>query len=147
MFHPHDAHTPGLLLRNYRPGHPNGAVYTLEGFLCGGRALRLQRVDCAGASGQLILPRIRVQSSPGRAAFTIQRTQFPIRHAYAATVNKSQGSSLDRVGIFGYDFFEHGMLYSAVGRSTTFGGLFCDARPPCKPYGYVKYKSYAELLC
>ena len=47
----------------------------------------------------------------------ITRVQFPIRSAFAMTINKSQGSTLKKVGIFLHDpVFTHGQLYVALSR-------------------------------
>jgi Helicase len=49
---------------------------------------------------------------------TIQREQFPIIPAFAMTINKSQGQTIDRVGIYLNDVvFAHGQLYVACSRS------------------------------
>lgn len=49
--------------------------------------------------------------------FTLKRTQFTIRLAYAITISKSQGSTFDKVG--GYldqSVFSHGQLYTMFSR-------------------------------
>lgn len=46
--------------------------------------------------------------------FTLRRIQFPIRLAFLVTINKSQGQTFDRVGIFlPSPVFTHGQLYVA----------------------------------
>jgi hypothetical protein len=51
--------------------------------------------------------------------FTLTRLQFPIRLAFAMTINKSQGQSLRYVGIdLRRPVFTHGQLYVAFSRST-----------------------------
>jgi ATP-dependent exoDNAse (exonuclease V) alpha subunit len=48
------------------------------------------------------------------------RLQFPVKLAFALTINKSQGQSLDIVGIdLSSDVFGHGQLYVALSRTTT----------------------------
>jgi ATP-dependent exoDNAse (exonuclease V) alpha subunit len=43
--------------------------------------------------------------------------QFPVTLAFATTVNKSQGSTLDKCGLIGFDrLFAHGMTYVVVSR-------------------------------
>jgi len=46
-----------------------------------------------------LLPRIKLTTSVEDLPFILQRTQFPVRLCYAMTVNKSQGQSLEHVGI------------------------------------------------
>ena len=44
-----------------------------------------------------------------------KRLQFPIRLAFAITINKAQGQSLELCGIYLHtDGFSHGQLYVAV---------------------------------
>ena len=46
------------------------------------------------------------------------RRQFPIRLAFAMTINKAQGQSLKRVGIYlKRPVFAHGQLYVALSRA------------------------------
>ncbi|KAI3938443.1 hypothetical protein MKW98_015342 [Papaver atlanticum] len=47
------------------------------------------------------------------------RRQFPVRVAYAMTINKSQGQSVKYVGIdLKTPVFSHGQLYVALSRCT-----------------------------
>ena len=50
-----------------------------------------------------------------------QRIQFPIRLAFAITINKAQGQTLNKVGIdLKYvEIFLHGQLYTAFSRVRT----------------------------
>jgi len=63
-----------------------------------------------------LLPRI-TSSTPDKYPFSFSRHQFPIRPSFAVTINKSQGSTYDRVGIDLTDpVFSHGQLYVALSR-------------------------------
>ena len=47
------------------------------------------------------------------------RTQFPLRLAWAMTINKSQGQSIRVVGIdLTFECFAHGQLYVALSRAS-----------------------------
>jgi len=47
--------------------------------------------------------------------FIFKRRQFPIKLAFAVTINKSQGHTFDRVGVdLRKDVFNHGQLYVAT---------------------------------
>lgn len=49
--------------------------------------------------------------------FTIRRLQFPLQACFAMTVHKSQGQTLDCVGIyFPRPVWAHGLLYVAMSR-------------------------------
>ena len=57
-------------------------------------------------------------------------SQFAIRVAYASTIHKSQGLTLDRVGINMSDHFDCGMTYVALSRCRYLNGLFLCGKFP-----------------
>ena len=55
----------------------------------------------------------------------LKRIQFPLRSAFAMTVNKSQGCTLDFVSIYlNEPLFSHGQLYVAMSRVSSLNNLF-----------------------
>jgi len=65
----------------------------------------------------IFIPRIKFTSSEVDVGVQFNRHQFPLRLAYAITVNKSQGQTLSRVGLYmKSDIFTHGQLYVALSR-------------------------------
>ena len=65
------------------------------------------------------LPRITLSQRLKSEATLLVRKQFPINLAYALTIDKSQGQSLKRVGIYlCSECFAHGQLYTALSRAT-----------------------------
>lgn len=110
---------PVMLLRNidFSSGLNNGSrmiltrigTYTLQGRLLGG-----------DHDGELhVIPRIPLTSIEGELPFTLTRRQFPVRVCFAMTINKSQGQSLNTVGLdLRLPVFCHGQLYVALSRVT-----------------------------
>ena len=63
------------------------------------------------------IPRISFTIKLGKKNFSILRKQFPLRAAYAKTVNRCQGATLDRTGVDTRDEpFAHGQLLVALSR-------------------------------
>ncbi|XP_027082486.1 uncharacterized protein [Coffea arabica] len=92
---------PIILLRNLNPakGLCNGTR-----LIC--RQLKQHAICAEIAVGQhrgkrVLLPRIPLQTSDNeKNGVPFKRTQFPIRLCFAMTINKSQGQTLDRVGVY-----------------------------------------------
>jgi ATP-dependent DNA helicase PIF1 len=78
-----------MLLRNIRPAAG----------LCNGTRLQVVRLDKyiivakvltgPGKGEHAMIPRIRLSDSLGKFPFKLQRLQFPVRPAFAMTINKT----------------------------------------------------------
>uniref|UniRef100_A0A0L8GK54 ATP-dependent DNA helicase n=1 Tax=Octopus bimaculoides TaxID=37653 RepID=A0A0L8GK54_OCTBM len=54
-------------------------------------------------------------------SFTLERNQFPVCLSYAMTINKSQGQTFNKGGLFLPEFvFNHGQLYVSFSRHANY---------------------------
>jgi hypothetical protein len=110
---------PLMLLRNLdqRQGLCNGTRLRLVRMTVRVLEVRIISGPCVGNIA--FIPRIIISPSEGELPFVLQRRQFPVRLAFAMTINKSQGQSLGTVGLdLRYPVFGHGQLYVGVSRGT-----------------------------
>ena len=110
---------PVMLLRNLDPSQG----------LCNGTRLLITRTSTHVLEGCILggehdgkpafIPRITLHSQKRDFTFILARRQFPVRLAFAMTINKSQGQSVKHVGIdLRTPVFTHGQLYVALSRAT-----------------------------
>jgi len=66
----------------------------------------------------VLIPRIPIFSDPEQCGVEFKRLQFPVRLAFAMTINKAQGQTMDSIGLYlPTPVFGHGQLYVALSRA------------------------------
>ena len=105
------------MLRNL---YPKDGVCNGTRMIC--RSFKSHIIEAEIATGPnkgatFLIPRIDVISNEVQTTIPFKRRQFPIRPAFAMTINKAQGQTLDSVGLFlTTPVFSHGQLYVAFSR-------------------------------
>lgn len=116
---------PIILLRNLNPPR-----------LCNGTRLAIKKllnniIEATILTGKykgevVLIPRIPIM--PADMPFSFKRIQFPVRLAFAMTINKSQGQSLQVCGLnLETPCFSHGQLYVVCSRVGNPSSLFVFA--------------------
>ena len=73
----------------------------------------------------VLIPRIKLAPSNINLPFVSERLQFPVRLAYSMTINKAQGQTFDKVGIYlSAPVFSHCQLYVVLSRAKSFKDIY-----------------------
>ena len=110
------------------------------------RVIKAQILTGTHAGKKAFIPHISLDTSmSAQLRFILRRRQYPIRLAFGMTINKAQGQSLDRVGIYLNDpVFTHGQLYVALSRCTDCRNL--KVLLPPNANGWTPNIVYCEVI-
>ncbi|GFR68923.1 ATP-dependent DNA helicase PIF1 [Elysia marginata] len=124
-----------MLLRNHDPksGLLNGT--RLKVLTLGQRVIEAMILTGRNKNTRVFIPRITLTPSESALRFTLKRRQYPLKPCYAMTINKSQGQTLQHVGIFlPVPVFTHGQLYVALSRTRNFDGITMSLKDNREPH-------------
>lgn len=112
---------PIILLRNLSPS--NGLCNGTRAIVTriSSRVLEVRIIGGGHDGNTALIPRISLTpTSITDVSFRIRRRQFPVRLAFAMSINKAQGQSVKIVGLdMRLPVFSHGQLYVALSRATS----------------------------
>ncbi len=138
---------PILLLRNL-----NQSIR-----LCNGTRLIVKRLGQHVIEAEIItrnnvgkhvfIPRIIMSPSGTDQPFVLRRRRFPVRVAFAITINKNQGQTFNNVGVYLPSLiYSHGHLYVAISRVTSSANIkIFNGQSPSRYMRNVVYKEVLEL--
>jgi len=106
---------PILLLRNFNQsiGLCNGTRLIVKRL--GQRVIEAEIIIGNNVGKRVFIPRIIMSPSGTDWPFVLRCRQFPVRVAFAITINKSQGQTFNNVGVYlSSPVYSHGQLYVAI---------------------------------
>jgi ATP-dependent DNA helicase PIF1 len=135
---------PAICLRNVNPneGLCNGTRLIIKRFHS--RIIEAEIAVGVHAGNTVYIPRMPLTPSDTDLPFEFKRIQYPLRPAFAMTISKSQGQTLDFVGIWLHDYlFSHGQLYVAMSRVSAIDNIKIAI---CNNTGKTRNVVYKEVL-
>ena len=142
---------PLMMLRNVDPssGLVNGARMTFLSVSGNGRVMYCSIYDENFRTQVTVaIPQISLRPTEKEYPFEWSRRQFPVRVAFATTINKAQGDSLKKIGVWlKQPVFGHGQFYVAPSRvGAPDRCTFAIKTMPGEPFNKTRNVVYKEVL-
>jgi ATP-dependent DNA helicase PIF1 len=95
----------------------------------------------------VFIPRIIMSPSETDWPFVLRHRQFPIRVAFAITINKNQGQTFNNVGVYlSFPVYSHGQLYVAISGVTSSANIkIFNGQGPDRYMRNVVYKDVLDM--
>jgi ATP-dependent DNA helicase PIF1 len=136
---------PILLLRNLNQsiGLCNGTRLIVKSL--GQRVIETKIITGNNVDKHVFIPCIIMPPSGIDWPFVLHRRQFPIPVAFAIIINKSQGQTLNNVGVYlPSPVYSHGQLYVVISLVTNSANIKIFSSQG--PNGYVQNVVYKKVL-
>ena len=126
------SNTLAMLVRNlnFSAGLVNGQTCVLHAIYRNSHVIQAELLTEQEPHPIVFIPRINFTAACGKRGISFSRAQFPLRTAYAMTINKSQGQTLSSIGLdLRSSAFAHGRLYVALSRAQNKSSIVCLLSP------------------
>jgi len=138
---------PVMLLRNICPsdGLCNGTRLTVKRFRS--RVIEAEIAVGEKKGKRVYISRMPIMPSENGLAISFSRLQFPLKPCFAMTINKSQGQTLNFVGIhLKEEVFTHGQLYVALSRVSSLKNIIANINKKNPNYFRTSNVVYKEVF-
>jgi ATP-dependent DNA helicase PIF1 len=139
---------PIILLRNIAAcdGLCNGTRLICRQFYP--RLIEAEIAFGAHAGNIVYIPRMPLIPSDDTIPFDFRRVQFPIKPAFAITINRAQGQTLDFVGLWlDEPVFGHGQLYVALSRVSSLSQIkIAIQKQAGQAFAFTRNIVYSQIL-
>ncbi len=113
---------PIMLLRNLTGGLANGTRLIVTRLM--DTVIQAEVMTGPDAGNLVVIPKLSLTPSDKRLPVMMRRLQFPVRPAFAMTINKAQGQTLRKAGLYlKSPVFSHGQLYVALSKASSRDGI------------------------